>query len=331
MAYIVLGLGALMTLIGACAVVFGYPVIELERGWASVIAGATLIAGGIMTAALGLVLRALIDLKSLLKAPAQGASDLREPTAVGAEPALELEPSIETAPPVGAPRDAVPGLEMPALDRETRADVANAHEPAAGVQHIEEPLAPIEPEPERFHSGLEPDPVPDPVDHNAEREPGHAGHGAHDHVSETASHDGYAIQAPSTPEHDLLPPSKPRLPVAPPIGDWLDRAFSDLDREHGHEARRDPAPAVVAQAEPSALEPETTPAIETAATMPASHPQAAPIEEHAAVAAESAVIGRYEADGTSYVMFADGSIEAQSDAGIYRFSSMAELKAFIEG
>jgi hypothetical protein len=47
-------------------------------------------------------------------------------------------------------------------------------------------------------------------------------------------------------------------------------------------------------------------------------------------AATAAVIGRYEADGTSYVMYSDGSIEAQSAAGIYRFASMAELKAYIE-
>jgi hypothetical protein len=46
--------------------------------------------------------------------------------------------------------------------------------------------------------------------------------------------------------------------------------------------------------------------------------------------AEPAVIGRYEAEGTAYLMFDDGSIEAQSEAGIFRFASMAELKAFIE-
>jgi hypothetical protein len=45
---------------------------------------------------------------------------------------------------------------------------------------------------------------------------------------------------------------------------------------------------------------------------------------------EPAEVGRYEADGTIYVMFSDGSIEAQSEQGIYRFSSMAELKAFFE-
>ena len=35
-------------------------------------------------------------------------------------------------------------------------------------------------------------------------------------------------------------------------------------------------------------------------------------------------------DGTTYVMFSDGSIEAQSEQGVYRFGSMAELKAFFE-
>jgi hypothetical protein len=42
------------------------------------------------------------------------------------------------------------------------------------------------------------------------------------------------------------------------------------------------------------------------------------------------VIGRYESEGTSYVMFADGSIDARSQLGAFHFSSMAELKAFME-
>ncbi len=46
---------------------------------------------------------------------------------------------------------------------------------------------------------------------------------------------------------------------------------------------------------------------------------------------EPTMIGRYEAEGTAYLMFSDGSIEAQSEAGIFRFASMADLKAFIEG
>ncbi len=50
----------------------------------------------------------------------------------------------------------------------------------------------------------------------------------------------------------------------------------------------------------------------------------------AAPPAEPSLIGRYEAEGTAYLMFDDGSIEAQSEAGVFRFASMADLKAFIE-
>jgi hypothetical protein len=50
----------------------------------------------------------------------------------------------------------------------------------------------------------------------------------------------------------------------------------------------------------------------------------------APTAADPAILGRYQANGNSYVMFSDGSIEAVTQTGVYRFGSMAELKAFIE-
>jgi hypothetical protein len=53
-----------------------------------------------------------------------------------------------------------------------------------------------------------------------------------------------------------------------------------------------------------------------------------PLEEPAME--EPAVIGRYDAEGTCYIMFADGSIEAQSEQGVARFRSMADLKAYFE-
>jgi hypothetical protein len=43
-----------------------------------------------------------------------------------------------------------------------------------------------------------------------------------------------------------------------------------------------------------------------------------------------AIVGRYESEGTSYVMYANGSIEARSERGVFHFQSMAELKAFME-
>jgi hypothetical protein len=41
------------------------------------------------------------------------------------------------------------------------------------------------------------------------------------------------------------------------------------------------------------------------------------------------VIGTYSSGGNSYVMFSDGSIEAETPDGFHRFHSLDELKDFI--
>jgi len=75
----------------------------------------------------------------------------------------------------------------------------------------------------------------------------------------------------------------------------------------------DPAPPFVAEALPAADPREpSAPAV--------------PADSEAGLA----IVGRYESEGTSYVMYADGSIEARSERGVFHFQSMAELKAFME-
>jgi hypothetical protein len=41
------------------------------------------------------------------------------------------------------------------------------------------------------------------------------------------------------------------------------------------------------------------------------------------------LIGRYSAGGANYSIFSDGSIEAETDQGAFKFGSMTEFKAFI--
>jgi hypothetical protein len=41
------------------------------------------------------------------------------------------------------------------------------------------------------------------------------------------------------------------------------------------------------------------------------------------------VIGTYTSGGNRYVMFSDGSIDAETPDGTFRFQSLDELKAFI--
>jgi hypothetical protein len=43
-----------------------------------------------------------------------------------------------------------------------------------------------------------------------------------------------------------------------------------------------------------------------------------------------AIVGRYESQGTSYIMYADGSIEARTNHAVIHFKSLDELKSFLE-
>jgi hypothetical protein len=41
------------------------------------------------------------------------------------------------------------------------------------------------------------------------------------------------------------------------------------------------------------------------------------------------VVGTYDSGGNHYIMFSDGSIEADTPNGVFRFASLDELKDFI--
>jgi len=56
-----------------------------------------------------------------------------------------------------------------------------------------------------------------------------------------------------------------------------------------------------------------------------------PVEDKAVETprSDATVVGTYNSGDNTYVMFSDGSIEAQTPAGVFRFQSLDELKAFI--
>ncbi len=386
MAYLVLGLGIVMAVLGGAAIANGYPIIQVERGWAGVIAGAALLAGGVVTFSLGIVVRSLASVRDALFAGAASPAYARAP----AEPAFA---------------GATARMAMPAAPQPTPATAAAVGLGAIGAAALGHEAPVYQTDLETAASAHDPEPIAH--DHEPVQDGGgypQAGHpGAH---PATDIADGYALETPSTPQHDL-----PLSAGAPP-GDWLDRAFSELDlhvpehappQEAPHPPRTpaealepetvpptpayQPAPAEPGHprtehvAEPQPAEPELAehPVAESAefvdhapepaaiehadhtpvehvedaayreaalapvadvleadrypAAEPSPHRREDPVAAAAPVGAEpsSPVIGRYEADGTSYTMYADGAIEAQSSAGVYRFASMAELKAFIEG
>ena len=289
MAYLVIALGVLMALAGGYLLNYGYSIVQVERGWSSVIAGSVFLAGGLITACLGLVIRALSRLGSTKETVAgTGTASLDPITA----PIIVHEPVV-VAPTATTVADLAPlATEMPFHDPEPVSEPPEPHADHTDVHRLA--VKPDEP--------FEQNPPPEPV-HPAEPEP-------------EPHHD--PEPAPTASDHEVSHP-------APPMDDWLDRAFSDLDQ----------IPPPRAATPPLTLEPERVPEpaqAEIQAEAPAAIHEPDEVEPTPhGDAAQSAVIGRYESDGTSYVMYADGSIEAQSAAGVYRFSSMAELKSFIEG
>jgi hypothetical protein len=52
-------------------------------------------------------------------------------------------------------------------------------------------------------------------------------------------------------------------------------------------------------------------------------------ESAAAEAAPPKLVGRYGAGGANYSIFSDGSIEAETEQGAFKFASMGDFKAFI--
>lgn len=54
-------------------------------------------------------------------------------------------------------------------------------------------------------------------------------------------------------------------------------------------------------------------------------------EEKEPAESDRTVVGRYSSGGNTYLMFSDGAIEADTPNGRFTFSSLDELKAFVDG
>ena len=63
MAYLVIAVGLLTSLAGGYLLNYGYAIVQVERGWSSVIAGSVFVTGGLLTMGLGLLLRAVAEVR----------------------------------------------------------------------------------------------------------------------------------------------------------------------------------------------------------------------------------------------------------------------------
>jgi hypothetical protein len=133
---------------------------------------------------------------------------------------------------------------------------------------------------------------------------------------------------PVQPEPELHIPAPPAVPPAPSVAPEPSIApkpdaplpASALSPEDDLFAPPEVQPD--AKEEPPPLRPSLD-------TAPEPEPEPAP--KPATKPETRTVVGRYASGGNTYVMFEDGSIEAETPQGRFTFASLDELKAFVDG
>ncbi|WP_395665785.1 hypothetical protein [Methylocella sp.] len=334
MSYVTFLVGLLLSACGGYAMSFGWGIVAVERGWASMISGAVLLSGGVVVMALALVMRGVARLRAALLAQARPSAPAAAPQPAPAQDeapeALAFQPPAEDeAPPHALIEDvrrvvaqSIKGRPLRPAEDETPAAATGADAAAPSRLEAEvtrENAAPAEyawpRDAGRFEAAVRPEPRPA----------------------------GPVSPPPPSPGPSWSAPPSPAPPASgPSTGD----AFRwPAPESAGGAAQAQPAEARPPERRPAA--PPRAPAREfhlpRAVGLEGVAPGLAPRQPGAAVAAAPAaalaspeaagdpmILGRHESEGTSYVMYADGSIEATSGRGVFRFGSMAELKAFME-
>jgi hypothetical protein len=314
-------IGAFLSVIGLVLAWNGYGYVELERGWSLLIAGTIGFCTGLVLVALGLVLNQLAEI---------GAS--------ASKAALMLAKSK----PGGLPEIAMPAAGPISTERDEDLEVL-----AKPVQTklVEEP--PIAPQSYPVDPEWEPkwDPEEE-LERALAAEARKSGAAATAVESEDFSEEN--VERPlawtirkneDVKPVEAPPPAEPFAETEPPAeskpalsdDEWLFKAISGPLAGTGGPAPAEEAhiEAATAEAPHETLHSHEGEGFDHETEQPAAHPAipAEPVEEPA----KSEVIGHYEAQGAHYTMYADGSIDAETVHGVYRFASMEELKHFIEG
>ncbi len=348
----VIVIGVFLFILGLAVAWNGYGYVRDERGWTLVISGTVVFSTGLLLVALGFVLRELRAIAAsagratllLAKAKTLQLKDFDEDSFAAAPPPIPMAPPPlpprayepeEPAAAAFAPLEEE--FETPAeretgwkAERALRLHLPRVDEVAAGAvaSRPPNPLAwmvrPEKPKPvlptarlqsEEFEPWLEP----------AEDET----------LAQELSKEPPLREPPVETLHVAEMPAEP--PEAEDLSGSLDapepapqpEAQFALEHEPAHvmepapEAEPAPEPEIELAPEPEP-EPDLAPEIEPGHQLEPA-PQAAGAEE----AAPAEVIGHYEAHGAHYTMYADGSIDADTTHGVYRFASMEELKQFI--
>ncbi|MBX9934294.1 MAG: hypothetical protein K2Y56_22720 [Methylobacterium sp.] len=303
---------------GIASVIQGFPFVRLESGLAMTIAGATV-------ASAGSVLLGLAVLARQIRGLARRSADESAPV----PPRLEVPRAEVPVPPARTFENGMPETPSPGARRPLIAGAAGLAAGTAGGAYLGSE-AHERPNPS-FEASFE-EPSPDPR-------------------SDRRSDPWPAPPEPLFPELadlDLAPTREAEPTFDPPTGDAAFDAMSpkvpaDTSAQQLH-VEEEPATRSAEEQPETALKtgPETdlfAPAVPVAApaeTDLSDEPELRPALTEEPADPETpaepalAVVGTYVSGGNTYVMYSDGSIEADTPRGRFTFKSLDELKAFVE-
>ena len=325
--------GLLLALGGGASIFASLSAATPGRDIALALGGAAGIVGGCVIVAIGL---ALLRLQKLLrdKAAADAAAaarlrqtletvllrrgEIEEPLPSFLTDAARSAPAAPLPQPLDFPRRSSPPSEPPGL-RSDALVMSMLEETGAAAEPPPQPdvLKPDAPEPnmpEPKISAAKP-PAPILVIDEAFAAPKPLSPAAPPVDSDAPLAAGFAAE--DKPAAAFAPIVTPPAPAAPMRVSPAPQIFAPQPEPAAFRV-----PAIVL---PPAIPPSSAPPVEAAPPTP----KPAVFEPPAHVPAPTEV-GRYNAGGATYVMFSDGSIEAETETGAYRFASMAELRDYIE-
>jgi hypothetical protein len=294
-----IALGLLLVLVGAIVALNGYVYVNVDRGPPLMVSGVLAFGFGLVLVALGFILREL----QAISADASKAALMLAKARPAAAPAAEIashEPAwAEHKPPLPP----MAPFEPPRAAQKSESEYNIAQLDSAD-EEAQSDLFRLEREEEKQRRPSLP-PTPDWSS------------------DEKVKPDAPSPSPPPLPWMVRPGPSQEKLAkpnlAKPEQDDWLNQAIA---REAGRSARGKPPAENLARESERALEREFGLGEPEA-------PAGNPAEQEQTPKPD--VIGHYEAHGAHYTMFSDGSIEAETLHGVYRFANIEDLKRFIEG
>jgi hypothetical protein len=298
-----LALASAMIVGGLLAAFFGWDIVLVERGWTMVIAGSICAASGALLLGIVAAISKLAQIESRLSMLRGGFAEYRrvEARSSDGDPAggIGLAGGLAAGQGAAAAEDERPDESQPTLPLFEEGERREQDETTVAIAEWPEERdpAPIIPFPPRTASVH-----PAPRD---EEEPD--------------------LKVPDFLLAGRHRDTQDEMRVTDAVLDPDDRQEEDREREardrDEDDQRLEPAPDLEPAPEPAS---ETEPAADEDDRETAREEEASPDETGTAT-----IIGTYNSGDNKYVMFSDGSIEAQTPSGVFRFQSLDELKEFI--